>query len=61
MALRYTGPVQNRLDQYLNVIMDEDDPFVNFDDEKLEKAKRLLQNLGNRYQIVYFTCHKSRC
>ena len=119
MASRYTGPVQNSLNKYLHVIMDEndkegvvidanmhitakelgqqreidrlsqgyqdligiclrmafadamypdekptlvfDDPFVNFDDEKLEKAKRLLQNLGNRYQIVYFTCHKSRC
>ena len=36
-------------------------------DEQLEKireirlSERLLQNLGNRYQIVYFTCHKSRC
>ena len=37
-----------------------DDPFVNFDDQKLERAKQLLQELGKRYQIIYFTCHKSR-
>ena len=37
-----------------------DDPFVNFDDDKLDKAKKLLQELGRSYQIVYFTCHKSR-
>ena len=118
MALRYTGPVQKSLDEYLSMIMDAkdkedvvidanmhitakelgqqreiehlshgyqglvgiclrmafadamyedekptlifDDPFVNFDDDKLNKAKALVRSLGKRYQIIYFTCHKSR-
>ena len=37
-----------------------DDPFVNFDEEKLEKAKKLVKKLGENYQIIYFTCHESR-
>ncbi len=37
-----------------------DDPFVNLDKEKLSKAKALLDNLCETYQVVYFTCHESR-
>lgn len=37
-----------------------DDPFVNFDDEKLELSKRLMLEIAEHYQIVYFTCHESR-
>lgn len=37
-----------------------DDPFVNFDQEKLEKTKKLLDKLKENYQIIYFTCHESR-
>ena len=37
-----------------------DDPFVNFDDEKLELCKNLILDISNQYQIVYFTCHDSR-
>lgn len=37
-----------------------DDPFVNFDDEKLELCKSLIDDIANQYQIVYFTCHDSR-
>ena len=37
-----------------------DDPFVNFDDEKLEICKSLIEDISNQYQIVYFTCHDSR-
>lgn len=37
-----------------------DDPFVNFDDEKLEICKALIDDIANQYQIVYFTCHDSR-
>lgn len=33
-----------------------DDPFVNFDDEKTEKAKSLIRALSQKYQILYFTC-----
>ena len=37
-----------------------DDPFVNFDDEKLDLCKSLIKTISTQYQIVYFTCHKSR-
>lgn len=38
-----------------------DDPFVNLDNERLEKAKRMLTRIGKEYQMVYFICHESRC
>ena len=37
-----------------------DDPFVNFDEEKLNKAKGLLVDISKKYQVIYLTCHKSR-
>ena len=37
-----------------------DDPFVNFDDEKLDLCKSLIRAISKQYQIIYFTCHKSR-
>jgi len=37
-----------------------DDPFVNLDDTKLEKAKDFLRKLAGTYQIIYLTCHDSR-
>ena len=40
------------------VIMD--DPFVNLDEEHLEKAKSFLKAISKSSQIVYFSCHKSR-
>ena len=38
-----------------------DDPFVNLDEPKIKQAKQFLQTLSQTYQIVYFTCHNSRC
>ena len=38
-----------------------DDPFVNLDDIKTQSAKQFLQDMSNTYQIIYFSCHKSRC
>ncbi len=38
-----------------------DDPFVNLDDDKIAKAKQFLQTLATNYQLIYFSCHKSRC
>lgn len=35
-----------------------DDPFVNLDDGKKTACYGLLSNLGEEYQIVYFTCSK---
>ena len=37
-----------------------DDPFVNLDDEKTKKVLGLLKELGNKYQIIYLICNKSR-
>ena len=37
-----------------------DDPLVNLDDDKTERAKRLLKELSKKYQLVYFTCKKER-
>ncbi len=37
-----------------------DDPFVNFDDSKLELSKNLIKSISDKYQIVYYTCHESR-
>lgn len=37
-----------------------DDPFVNLDDRKTERAKRLVQELSKTYQILYCTCKTER-
>lgn len=33
-----------------------DDPFTNLDDAKMETAKKLLETVARKYQVVYFTC-----
>ena len=37
-----------------------DDPFVNFDLEKTSEARTFLDQVSEKYQIIYFTCHESR-
>ena len=37
-----------------------DDPFSNLDEERLAAAKKLLQKLSERYQILYLVCHADR-
>lgn len=37
-----------------------DDPFVNMDAPKIEKALALLKEISKKYQIIYLVCHKSR-
>ena len=37
-----------------------DDPLVNLDDERLAAARSLLDRLAQKYQILYFVCHKDR-
>lgn len=37
-----------------------DDPFVALDSAHLEKAKALVRQLAEHWQILYFTCHESR-
>lgn len=37
-----------------------DDPFVNLDGEKLQKAVTYVQKLAKDFQIIYFYCHESR-
>ena len=38
-----------------------DDPFVNLDDVRLKNAMNLLRTVAKDRQIVYLTCHSSRC
>ena len=38
-----------------------DDPFVNLDQEKVVAGNELLMEVAEEYQIIYFTCHDSRC
>ncbi len=38
-----------------------DDPFVNLDDARLKNAMELLNKVSETRQIVYLTCHSSRC
>lgn len=37
-----------------------DDPFVNLDKEKISGGMKLLKEIGEKYQVIYFTCHDSR-
>ncbi len=37
-----------------------DDPFVNLDEAKTDGGLLFLQSVSADYQILYFTCHKSR-
>ncbi len=37
-----------------------DDPFSGFDDEHVRLGLELLKTLGERYQILYFTCSSDR-
>jgi uncharacterized protein YhaN len=34
-----------------------DDPFGNYDDQRLERTMRLLAQLGDEHQILLFSCH----
>lgn len=38
-----------------------DDPFVNLDQEKVSAGNKMLLDVSKDYQIIYFTCHSSRC
>lgn len=37
-----------------------DDPFTNFDDEKIAAGRDFLAEVSKKYQVVYFTCSKAR-
>ena len=37
-----------------------DDPFVNFDDEKLIKVKKAMEDISKDKQIIYTVCHSAR-
>ncbi|MBR6451112.1 MAG: AAA family ATPase [Lachnospiraceae bacterium] len=37
-----------------------DDPFVNLDKNKTDRALKLLAEVARNYQVIYFTCHDSR-
>ncbi len=37
-----------------------DDPFVNLDEEKIERGRAFVREIIKEYQVIYFTCHESR-
>lgn len=37
-----------------------DDPFVDLDDSKTERAKAFVKEFSKKYQILYFTCKQER-
>lgn len=37
-----------------------DDPFVNLDEEKIERGLEFLKESSQCYQMIYFTCHSGR-
>lgn len=37
-----------------------DDPFVNLDQEHMDRVKDMLKKLSEKLQLIYFTCHESR-
>ncbi len=37
-----------------------DDPFAGLDEEKTEGGMSLLEEIADRYQVIYLTCHKDR-
>lgn len=37
-----------------------DDPFVNLDEKSLDGAKKVLTQVAEQFQLIYFTCHPSR-
>ncbi len=57
VAIRFAYIVQLQDVIKLPIIMD--DPFVNFDQKRKEKMHRLLNNLSEQIQIIYFTFESS--
>ena len=37
-----------------------DDPFVNLDDRNMAGAKKFVEKISEKYQILYFTCSQNR-
>lgn len=37
-----------------------DDPFVNLDEMKMARGRKLINEIAKEYQILYFYCHESR-
>lgn len=37
-----------------------DDPFVNLDDKNMAGAKKFVEKISEKYQILYFTCSQNR-
>lgn len=37
-----------------------DDPFVNLDESKTEKALEIMSEFAKKYQVIYFSCNSSR-
>lgn len=57
MRMAYVDAMYRNEDPFLVF----DDPFANLDDQRLIEAMNLLNDIGRQRQVIYFTCHKSRC
>jgi DNA repair exonuclease SbcCD ATPase subunit len=44
-----------------DIFMILDDPFINLDDAHMKEAFELLERVATKKQMVYLTCHTSRC
>lgn len=55
VALRLSLAGQSFTNEAMPIIID--DSFVNFDYQRVENVIRILQNLKQEHQIIYFTCH----
>ena len=45
---------------FINAMYKDDFPFIIMDDNIINGAKMLIETLSEDYQILYFTCHRSR-
>ncbi len=54
-SLRF-GIINSITDKNLPLILD--DPFIQYDDERLKNILKLLKNIGQQRQIILFTCQK---
>lgn len=53
MRLAYADAMYPRVKPFLVM----DDPFVNLDDKRSAGALDMLKQIGNEYQVIFYTCH----
>lgn len=56
IALRFSLASSFRDKMNFPIIMD--DPFVHFDEQRMEQMKQILQTFARHQQMIFFTCHE---